>query len=147
MVIMVIEYEINPVITMERICINETGKNILTINTAKPMTKAAISGLPTLWMKFTVTYFETKYKATKELSPTKVNPIAAPFKPYMYENTGTKTQVRVVHIIINLKVRVIFPMAFKVFVKGVVTAAKAEVILKIVKANKAGLHFSYLGII
>jgi len=62
-------------------------------------------------------------------------------------NNGTKIQVRVVHIIINLKVRVILPIAFKVFVKGVVIAARAEVSVKTERANNAGLHFEYFGII
>ena len=93
------------------------------------------------------TYLETKNKATKELSPTKVKPTAAPFKPYKEARSGTKIQVRVVHMIISLKVRDIFPIAFNVLVKGVVMAAKAEVIDRIDNANKAGFHLIYLGII
>src|SRR3989344_2203221 len=93
------------------------------------------------------TYRETKYIAKNELKPTKVNPTAAPFKPKERLKKGTKIQVSTVHIIINLNVKDIFPIALRVLVKGVVMAARAEVTLNIVRAKSAPSHLLYFGII
>ena len=62
------------------------------------------------------------------------------------DKMGTKTQVRTVHITINLNVTDILPMAFNIFVKGVVTAANADVAEMRVSAKSAGFHLLYFGI-
>lgn len=80
-------------------------------------------------------------------TPTKAKPKPAPFTPYHKESAGTKNQVRAVHITINLNVKEIFPIALSIFVKGVVTAANAEVIEIKLSAVKAGVHLVYFGII
>src|SRR3972149_3521543 len=106
------------------------------------MTSAESPGFTTPLKREYFTYLWTTYMATTELSPTKEYAKEAPFTPNFKARTGTKIQVRAVHIIISLKVVLIRPMALSKLVSCVVAAAKTTLTLTRARGIRAGSHFS-----
>ena len=103
-------------------------KTLANAKTKSPITTELIVGynteLITLNFKYLLT-INTTITTDKEIN---AEAIATPLKPKATIINGVSTHVVIVQNTIKYRVVLIFPIAFKAFVKGVETEDKAEVI-------------------